>query len=233
MCRPRSPGRSTRGRCDRLLITGEAGVGKSRLVEDVCEAAAAHALVIRGRCLSYGEGITFWPLVEALRQAAGIEEDDDLAEARAKLAAFVGEGQDDIFERLASAVGLSDQQYALQEVFWSARKLVETLSRRRPLVLVLEDLHWAEPALLDLVDHVATTAEDAPALLLCIARPEILEKRPPWRSSTTWRWNRSRRPRARRSSTTCSARRASQRMHAPGSSRRPRETRSSSSSCFR
>ena len=93
---------------------------------------------------------------------------------------LLGEGNDDVFERLASAVGLSDRQYPLPEVFWSARKLVEILSARRPLVLVLEDLHWAEPALLDLVDHVAETADDAPALLLCVARPEVLEARPAW-----------------------------------------------------
>jgi predicted ATPase len=166
--------------CERLLVTGDAGVGKSRLVDHVCEAAADHALVIRGRCLSYGDGITFWPLVEALREAAGIGEDDDLAGARAKLAALLGEGNEEVFERLASAVGLSERQYPLPEVFWSARKLVETLSRRRPLVLVLEDLHWAEPALLDLVDHVAATAEEAPALLLCVARPDVLELRSAW-----------------------------------------------------
>jgi class 3 adenylate cyclase/tetratricopeptide (TPR) repeat protein len=166
--------------CERLLITGDAGVGKSHLVNHVCEAAADHALVLRGRCLSYGEGITFWPLVEALREASGIDEDDDFAAARAKLEALLGEGNEEIFERLASAVGLGRQEYPLPEVFWAARKLVETLSRRRPLVLVLEDLHWAEPALLDLVDHVLATAEDAPALLLCIARPDLLEARPEW-----------------------------------------------------
>jgi class 3 adenylate cyclase len=166
--------------CGRLLITGDAGVGKSRLVEYVSAAAAQHALVLRGRCLSYGDGITFWPLVEALREASGIEESDGLAAARTKLADLLGPGHEEVFERLASAVGLSERQYALPEVHWAARKLVETLSRRRPLVLVLEDLHWAEPALLDLVDHVAATAEDAPALLLCIARPELLEARPPW-----------------------------------------------------
>jgi predicted ATPase len=130
--------------------------------------------------LSYGDGITFWPLVEALREASGIEESDDLAAARAKLAALVGEGNEEVSERLASAVGLSERHYPLPEVFWGARKLVETLSRRRPLVLVLEDLHWAEPALLDLIDHVATTAEDAPALILCVARPEVLEQHPAW-----------------------------------------------------
>jgi class 3 adenylate cyclase/tetratricopeptide (TPR) repeat protein len=168
------------GACARVLITGDAGVGKSRLVEHVCAAAAERALVIRGRCLSYGDGITFWPLVEALRQASGIEDGDDRAAARAKLGRLIGEGNEEVFERLASAVGLSERQYPLPEVFWAARKLVETLSRRRPLVLVFEDVHWAEPALLDLVDHIASTAEDAPALLLCVARPEVLEKRPDW-----------------------------------------------------
>ena len=167
-------------RCVPVLLTGDAGVGKSSLIEHVCAAAGSHALVIRGRCLSYGDGITFWPLVEALRAAAGVEESDDLAAARAKLAELLGAGNEEVFERLASAVGLSERQYPLPEVFWAARKLVEILSRRQPLVLVLEDLHWAEPALLDLVDHVAETAEDAAALILCVARPELLETRPGW-----------------------------------------------------
>jgi predicted ATPase/class 3 adenylate cyclase len=167
-------------RCERVLLTGSAGVGKSRLVEEVSSRAAEGALVLRGRCLSYGDGITFWPLVETLREAAEIVASDDRASARGKLAALLGEGAEDVVERLASAVGLADGQYPLTEVFWAARKLVETLSRRRPLVLILEDLHWAEPALLDLLDHVAATAEDAPALLLCVARPEVLETRPDW-----------------------------------------------------
>jgi len=167
-------------RCERLVITGDAGVGKSRLIEHVCDAASERALVIRGRCLSYGDGITFWPLVEALRSAADIEAADDRAEARSKLAALLGAKNDDVFERLASAVGLSDVQYPLAEVFWATRKLVEILSRRRPLVFVLEDLHWAESALLDLVDHIVATADEAPALVLCVARPDLLESRPQW-----------------------------------------------------
>ncbi len=168
------------GTCGRLLITGDAGVGKSSLVEHVSAAASEQALVIRGRCLSYGDGITFWPLTEALRQAADIQDSDALAAARAKLAALLGEAHEEVFERLASAVGLSDRQYALPEVFWAVRKLVELLSARRPLVLVFEDLHWAEPALLDLLDHVATTAERARALLLCVARTDVFELRPGW-----------------------------------------------------
>lgn len=166
--------------CERVLVTGEAGVGKSRLVEHVSQDAATRGLVIRGRCLSYGDGITFWPLVEALRQAASIDVRDDFTAARTKLAALAGKGNEEVFERLASAVGLSEQQYPLPEVLWAARKLVETLSRGRPLVVVFEDLHWAEPALLDLVDYLVATTEDAPALLVCVARPDILELRPDW-----------------------------------------------------
>jgi predicted ATPase/class 3 adenylate cyclase len=167
-------------RCERLLITGDAGVGKSRLVEHVCDAAAERGLVIRGRCLSYGDGITFWPLLEALRSASGIEDSDDRAAARSKLAALLGPENENVFERLASAVGLSDEQFPLPEVFWATRKLVEILSRHRPLILLLEDLHWAEPALLDLVDHVVGGAAEAPALVLCVARPDLLETRPQW-----------------------------------------------------
>jgi class 3 adenylate cyclase/tetratricopeptide (TPR) repeat protein len=167
-------------RCERLLITGDAGVGKSRLIEHVCDAASDRGLVIRGRCLSYGDGITFWPLVEALRSASGIEDADDRAAARSKLAELLGPENGEVFERLASAVGLSDDQYPLPEVFWATRKLVEILSQRRPLVVVFEDLHWAESALLDLVDYVTAAADEAPALILCVARPDLLETRPQW-----------------------------------------------------
>jgi predicted ATPase/class 3 adenylate cyclase len=167
-------------RCERLLITGDAGVGKSRLIEHVSEAASERGLVIRGRCLSYGDGITFWPLVEALRSAAGIEDSDDRAAALSRLATLLGPENHEVCARLASAVGLSDDQYPLAEVFWATRKLVEILSRRQPLIVVLEDLHWAEPALLDLVDHVVASADDAPALILCVARPDLLEARPQW-----------------------------------------------------
>jgi predicted ATPase len=113
-------------------VIGDAGVGKTRLIADFVARVSKEATVFRGRCLAYGDGITFWPLVEALREAAGIGKDDDLAGARAKLAALLGEGNEEVFERLASAVGLSEHQYPLPEVFWSARKLVETLSRRQP-----------------------------------------------------------------------------------------------------
>src|SRR4051812_7763954 len=167
-------------RCELALVTGDAGLGKSKLIEDFGRRAGTRALVIRGGCLSYGDGITFWPLLEAVRAAAGIEDEDDLAEAQSKLLALVGDENLDVAERVGAAVGLVGRQYPLHEIFWAARKLVEILARRRPLVLVLEDLHWAEPTLLDLVDALLEGVEDAPALIIAVGRPELLEARPAW-----------------------------------------------------
>ena len=139
------------------------------------------AQVLRGRCLAYGRGITFWPLVEIVRQAAGIGEEDLPATARAKLGALFGEdGTADAVDRVASAIGLSDRQFPVEEVYWGTRKLFERLAHRRPLVVVFEDIHWAEAALLDLIARVADTAADTPILLVCAARPELSERRPGW-----------------------------------------------------
>jgi predicted ATPase/class 3 adenylate cyclase len=164
-----------------ITVLGEAGIGKSRLVEEFTRLVADDATVLRGRCLAYGRGITFWPLVEIVRQAAGIDEDDLPATARAKLgAAFGDDGRADAADRVASAIGLSDGQFPVEEVFWGTRKLFEGLARRRPLVVVFEDIHWAEAALLELIARVADTATDTPLLLLCVARPELSERHPGW-----------------------------------------------------
>ena len=134
--------------------------------------------MIRGHCLSYGDGITFWPLVEAVREAAGIEEEDDFAAARDKLAELLGEGTKRSSSGSASAVGLSERQFPLHEIYWGARKLVETPRADRPLVLVLEDLHWAEPALFDLVDARRRRPRRTHRRSSCAsARPELLETR--------------------------------------------------------
>jgi predicted ATPase/class 3 adenylate cyclase len=162
--------------CELVVVTGEAGVGKSTLRQEFTRRASERALVIRGHCLSYGSGITFWPLVEVVREAAGITEGDNLAEARAKLLETVA-GNPDVAERVGSAVGLSERQFPLHEIYWGARKLVETLARDRPLVLVLEDLHWAEPVLFDLIEAVAASVSDAPVLVVATGRPDLLEKR--------------------------------------------------------
>lgn len=103
-------------RCRLVTVVADAGVGKSRLAEEVARRGRAEALVLRGRCLAYGEGITFWPLVEIVRSAASIHDDDPREAARAKLAALAGDGE--VAERLAAAVGLSPAPFALEELFW-------------------------------------------------------------------------------------------------------------------
>ena len=164
-----------------ITVLGEAGIGKSRLVEEFARNIGDAAQVLRGGCLAYGRGITFWPLVEIVRQAARIREDDTPAMARAKLGAVFGEdGAAGAADRVASAIGLSDGQFPVEEVYWGTRKLFERLGRLRPLVVVFEDIHWAETALLDLIARVAETAADTPLLVVCAARPELSERRPGW-----------------------------------------------------
>jgi class 3 adenylate cyclase/tetratricopeptide (TPR) repeat protein len=186
---------STRS-CALVSVLGEAGIGKSRLVDQFALLVADHAQVLRGRCLAYGRGITFWPLVEIVQLAAGISEDDAPATARAKLGAlfeedppatarskigaFAEDPTMDAADRVASAIGLSDRQFPVEEVYWGTRKLFERLAHRRPLVVVFEDIHWAETALLELIARVADTAVDTPILLVCVARPELAERRPGW-----------------------------------------------------
>jgi predicted ATPase len=119
--------------------------------------------------------------VEIVQLAAGIGEEDLPATARAKLGALFGEdGAADVVDRVASAIGLSDRQFPVEEVYWGTRKLFERLAHRRPLVVVFEDIHWAEAALLDLIARVADTAADTPILLVCVARQELSERRPGW-----------------------------------------------------
>jgi predicted ATPase/class 3 adenylate cyclase len=166
--------------CRAATIVGHAGVGKSRLLEELTKAVGADALVLTGRCLPYGDGITFWPLREIVRKAAGIVDQDRIEVARAKLAEVIGEDENDVAERLASAVGLSPRQFPVQELFWGARKLLELLARRQPLVVVFEDIHWAEPTFMELIEHLAQEIDDAPVLILSAARPELFEQHPDW-----------------------------------------------------
>ena len=164
-----------------ITVLGEAGIGKSRLVEEFARNIGDAAQVLRGGCLAYGRGITFWPLVEIVRLAARIGADDTPATARAKLGAVFGDdGAAGAADRVASAIGLSDGQFPVEEVYWGTRKLFERLGRLRPLVVVFEDIHWAEAALLDLIARVAETAADTPLLVVCAARPELSERRPGW-----------------------------------------------------
>ena len=135
-----------------VTVLGHAGIGKTRLASELVTSLGELVRVLRGRCLSYGEGITFWPLQEILR---GLPEHPPDAPD-------------------------PDEARSTEETFWAYRKLFEALARERALVLVLEDIHWAEPTLLDLVEHIIEWTRDTPMLLLCLARPELLDERPGW-----------------------------------------------------
>jgi class 3 adenylate cyclase/tetratricopeptide (TPR) repeat protein len=156
-----------------VTVLAEAGVGKSRLTEEFLEALGDEPLVLTGRCLPYGRGITFWALGEIVRQAAGIADDDNPEVGLARLRSITA-SDDGVAERLAAAIGLHDESFPLDETFLAARRFFEALARRRPVVVVWEDLHWAEATLLDLIERVARTA-DAPLLLICTGRPTFVE----------------------------------------------------------
>jgi class 3 adenylate cyclase/tetratricopeptide (TPR) repeat protein len=134
--------------CRLFTLLGPAGIGKSRLVADFLKRAAGEADIMRGRCLHYGEDITYWPLVEIL---IGIGVDPD------------------------TVIGSSPEETRL-----AFRRLLETRAAERPQVVVIDDLQWAEPTFIDLVEHIADFSRDAPIFLLCVARTELLDVRPGW-----------------------------------------------------
>jgi class 3 adenylate cyclase len=168
--------------CYLFTLLGTAGVGKSRLVHEFLGRIRDQAHVLRARCLPYGEGITFWPVIELAQAAAGIEMNEAPESARQKLQALLQDSpeREAILERVAATIGLSDEVVPTEEAFWGVRKLLESVAAQKPLVAVIDDLHWAEPTLLDLIDHIADWSREAPILLLAIARPELLDARPHW-----------------------------------------------------
>ena len=142
--------------CALFTLLGTAGVGKSRLAREFL--AGVDARVVEGHCLSYGDGITYWPVVEVVKQLGG------------------SGGQ----QALEALLGEAETPTSPEEIAWSVRKRFEAAALERPLVVVFDDAHWGEPTFLDLVEHVADLSRDAPILLLCLARPELLERRPGW-----------------------------------------------------
>jgi class 3 adenylate cyclase/tetratricopeptide (TPR) repeat protein len=168
--------------CRLVTVLGAPGVGKSRLGAEVIAWLKGRASVLRGRCLPYGDGITYWPVADVIREAAGIGEEDGAASAAARIAALVGDPDEAniVARRLVSVLGLTDDSGPAQETFWATRRLLESVGEKGPVVVVFDDIHWGEATFLDLVEYLAGWTSDAPLLLLCLARPELMEARAGW-----------------------------------------------------
>jgi DNA-binding SARP family transcriptional activator/tetratricopeptide (TPR) repeat protein len=168
--------------CQLFTILGAAGVGKSRLVREFLDDLGDAAVTAQGRCLSYGEGITYWPVVEAVKEAARLDERDSVEQSRQKLVALL-EGEEDaelVAQRVGELIGLTEAAGGAEEGPWAVRAFFEGLARRQPVVLVFDDIHWGEPSFLDLVEQIADWTREVPLLLVCIARPELLDVRAGW-----------------------------------------------------
>ena len=167
--------------CQLFTVLGVAGVGKSRLVHEFVQQLGEGTLVAAGRCLPYGEGITYWPLLEAVKSVVGLDDASSPDDARAALAQVLEaeQGGEVVAQRVAEMIGLADGVGGAEQ-FSSVLALFEVLARGHSLVIVFDDIHWGEPTFLDLVEHVAEGARDAPILLVCLGRPELLEARPGW-----------------------------------------------------
>ena len=165
--------------CRLATVIGFPGVGKTRLAEEFGRSVADVADVVVGHCEPSGEGITFLPVAEVLRQVNEIGEADSPEEARRKLGLRIAEDDPDrdrLVERIAGVLGIAEPA-SVQETFWALRRGVEYLARERPLVLVLDDVHWGEPMFLDLIEHLVEWVRDVPVLILALARPELREAR--------------------------------------------------------
>src|SRR4051794_13117028 len=154
------------GSCRARTVVGAPGVGKTRLVAEVVDALSGRATVAGGRCLPYGDALTWWPLAEALGSSG--------------LFASVSARGHPAFGRVAALLDPAGEPVAPEEAIWAVRVVLEALAAERPLVLVVDDLHWAAPTFLDLWAHLADSLRDAPVLLLATARPELLDLRPGW-----------------------------------------------------
>ena len=162
-----------------ITVIGGAGVGKSRLGHEFVRQVGDRARVLHGHCVAYGEGITFWPVAEILRQSAEITETDGPAETRAKLASALAGSEDAtaITDRLAGLLGAGPASPHQEETFWALARFLESHAANRPLLVIFDDVHWAEPSFLDLLEYLVDREADVPILIAAFARPELRELR--------------------------------------------------------
>ena len=171
--------------CQLFTVLGTAGAGKSRLVEEFI-AGLDGAEVLQGRCLPYGDDITFYPVTEAMKQALEIVDFDEESSVRSAIfeAVKTDEHADTITANLAKLLAAGEGG-SPEETFWAIRRLFEIRGQERPLVVVFDDIHWGEETFLDLIEHIADWSRDASILLLCMARPDLLDVRPSWAGGKT------------------------------------------------
>ncbi len=177
---------ATEGAPGLATVIGAPGVGKSRLVAEALNRVSKRARILRSRCLPYGDGITYWPVRELVQAAAGIGHGESRADALAKLEAIVAgvDRAELVRRRVARVLGLADDDAPAEDIEWAVRRFFEAFAAERPLVLLVDDLQWAEPALVGLLGHVLDLGR-GPLLLVTIARPELEDAHPDWLARTS------------------------------------------------
>jgi DNA-binding SARP family transcriptional activator len=158
--------------CNAVTVVGPAGMGKSRLARELASEVGDEVTVVVGRCPAYGEGVAYRPLADIVGQLGG-------ASPRERLEELL-EGDESAARLVLGAIGLSDEAAQPEETFWAVRRMLERAALERPLIVIVDDIHWAEPTLLDLLEYLVSFSSGHPILLLCLARPDLLEVRPAW-----------------------------------------------------
>jgi class 3 adenylate cyclase/tetratricopeptide (TPR) repeat protein len=173
--------RAVRDRRAQLVsVFGEAGLGKTRLVTEFT-AGVERVTTLAGRTLPYGEGVTYWPIASMIKASAGITDDDPANEAFEKLRlSCESEAVADLLAVALGVLGAAEGERTPDQLNWAALRWAEQLADAQPLVLVFEDVHWAEEPLLDLIEHLVRSLRDSPVLIVALARPELLDTRPSW-----------------------------------------------------
>ena len=163
-----------------VTVFGEPGIGKTRLVAEFTE-GVERATVLSGRALPYGEGVTFWALASMIKTSAGITDDDPAATAFDKLRVCCeSDAVADLLGVALGVLGAAEGEGSTEELTWATLRWAEQLADAQPLVLVFEDVHWADERLLDLIEHLAHSLREVPVLIVCLARPDLLDTRPAW-----------------------------------------------------